>query len=94
MSQASLTQSPRNFLYSKQHFWFGGEPIDLKSISSFKADKVAEVAHHVTSWAAETGKGLLFYSEKGDKAAPNGAIQLVSQFNRLVTIATRRLTRL
>jgi len=67
---------PKNFLYTKQLFWFGSEPVDLKSISSFKADKVADVAHHVTSWAAETGKGLLFYSEKGDKAAPHGAIHL------------------
>lgn len=67
----------RNFLYTKQLFWFGTEPVDIKSITSFKADKVADVAHHVTSWAAETGKGLLFYSEKGDKAAPNGAIHLV-----------------
>lgn len=79
LSNCPLTSSAllRNFLYSKQLFWFGSEPVDLKSISSFKADKVADVAHHVTSWAAETGKGLLFYSEKGDKAAPNGAIHLV-----------------
>jgi hypothetical protein len=67
---------PKNFLYTKQLFWFGSDPVDLKSITSFKADKVADVAHHVTSWAAETGKGLLFFSEKGDKAAPNGAIHL------------------
>ncbi|KAL2018564.1 hypothetical protein VTK56DRAFT_606 [Thermocarpiscus australiensis] len=67
---------PKNLIYSKQLFWFGSDAVDLKAISSFKADKVAEVAHHVTSWAAETGKGLLFYSEKGDKAAPTGVIQL------------------
>ncbi|KAK3299969.1 pleckstrin domain-containing protein [Chaetomium fimeti] len=67
---------PKNFLYTKQLFWFGSDPVDLKTLSSFKADKVADVAHHVTSWAAETGKGLLFYSEKGDKAAPHGAIHL------------------
>ena len=50
----------------------------MKAHSTFKADKVAEVAHHVASWASETGKGLLFFSEKSDKAAPYGAIQLVS----------------
>ena len=72
-----LTPSRRNFLYSKQLFWFGSDPVDLKSLSTFKADKVTDVAHHVTSWAAETGKGLLFFSEKGDKAAPHGAIHLV-----------------
>ncbi|KAK4136818.1 hypothetical protein BT67DRAFT_448109 [Trichocladium antarcticum] len=67
---------PKNFIYSKQLFWFGSDPVDLKSLSTFKADKVTEVAHHVTSWAAETGKGLLFFSEKGDKSAPHGAIHL------------------
>jgi cell division septation protein DedD len=66
---------PKNFIYSKKLFWFGSEPVDLKSISTFKADKVADVAHHVTSWASETGKGLLFFGEK-DKSAPQGAIHL------------------
>lgn len=69
----------RNFIYSKQFFWFGSEPVELKSVASFKADKVADVAHHVIAWAAETGKGLLFFSEKADKAAPSGAIQLVCE---------------
>ncbi|KAH7634241.1 hypothetical protein SMAC4_00211 [Sordaria macrospora] len=67
---------PKNLLFSKRFFWFGSEPVDLKSISTFKADKAADVAHHVTAWAAETGKGLLFFSEKADKAAPHGAIHL------------------
>lgn len=67
----------RNLLFSKKFFWFGNEAVDLKSISTFKADKAADVAHHVTAWAAETGKGLLFFSEKSDKAAPHGAIHLV-----------------
>ena len=67
----------RNLLFSKKFFWFGNEPVDLKSITHFKADKAADVAHHVTAWAAETGKGLLFFSEKSDKAAPHGAIHLV-----------------
>ncbi|KAK3388160.1 Pleckstrin homology domain-containing protein [Sordaria brevicollis] len=67
---------PKNLLFSKKFFWFGSEPVDLKSISTFKADKAADVAHHVTAWAAETGKGLLFFSEKSDKAAPHGAIHL------------------
>ncbi len=65
-------------IYSKKFFWFGEEPVDTKAATTFKADKVVDVAHHVASWAAETGKGLLFYSEKSDKTAPHGAIQLVS----------------
>jgi hypothetical protein len=67
----------RNFLYSKKHFWFGSDPVDTKAVPSFKADKAVDVAHHVAAWAAETGKGLLFFSEKSDKTAPHGAIQLV-----------------
>lgn len=68
----------RNLIYSKKHFWFGTEAIDLKAVGGFKADKVADVAHHITAWAAETGKGLLFFSEKGDKTTPHGVVQLVS----------------
>jgi hypothetical protein len=77
---------PKNFIYSKKLFWFGSEPVDLKSISTFKADKVADVAHHVTSWASETGKGLLFFGEK-DKSAPQGAIHLV-RFDHTVSTFT------
>ncbi|KAH8905937.1 hypothetical protein BR93DRAFT_959605 [Coniochaeta sp. PMI_546] len=67
---------PKNFLYSKKFFWFGSEPVDTKAASTFKHDKVADVAHHVAAWASETGKGLLFFSERADKTAPHGAIQL------------------
>ncbi|KAB5578564.1 Pleckstrin homology domain-containing protein [Coniochaeta sp. 2T2.1] len=67
---------PKNFLYSKKFFWFGSEPVDTKAVSTFKHDKVADVAHHVAAWASETGKGLLFFSERADKSAPHGAIQL------------------
>jgi len=67
----------RNLIHSKKFFWFGSDALDLKAATNFKADKVADVAHHVTAWAAETGKGLLFFGEK-DKSAPQGAIHLVS----------------
>lgn len=66
---------PKNLIHSKKLFWFGSEPVDVKAAPSFKSDKIADVAHHVTAWAAETGKGLLFFGEK-DKSAPQGAIQL------------------
>jgi len=66
---------PKNLIHSKKFFWFGSEPVDVKATPSFKAEKAADVAHHVTAWAAETGKGLLFFGEK-DKSAPQGAIQL------------------
>lgn len=67
---------PKNILFSKKYFWFQSEPFNTKESSTFKHDKITDVAHHVTAWAAETGKGLLFYSEKSDKTAPQGAIQL------------------
>ncbi|KAK0618173.1 Pleckstrin homology domain-containing protein [Bombardia bombarda] len=66
---------PKNLIYSKKFFWFGSEPVDLKAAAGFKADKAVDVAHHVTAWAAETGKGLLFFSEKTDKT-PHGVVQL------------------
>jgi len=72
-----LTRSlKRNLIYSKKLFWFGSDSVDLKAIGGFKADKAADVAHHITAWAAETGKGLLFFSEKSDKATPHGVVQL------------------
>ncbi|OIW24051.1 hypothetical protein CONLIGDRAFT_122884 [Coniochaeta ligniaria NRRL 30616] len=74
--QANLTAQRRNFLYSKKFFWFGSEPVDTKAVGTFKHDKIADVAHHVAAWASETGKGLLFFSERADKTAPHGAIQL------------------
>ncbi|KAK3938937.1 Pleckstrin homology domain-containing protein [Diplogelasinospora grovesii] len=70
------TNFPKNLIFSKKFFWFGSEAVDLKSVHSFKADKAIETAHHVIAWAAETGKGLLFFSEKSDKTAPHGAIHL------------------
>ena len=70
--------APRNLIYSKKFFWFGAEPVDLKAI---KVDKVADVAHHITAWAAQTGTGLLFFSEKSDKTAPHGVVQLVGSSN-------------
>lgn len=72
----------RNLIFSKKFFWFSVDSVDLKSIPSFKADKNADVAHHVAAWASETGKGLLFYGEK-DKSAPQGAILLVSDLQAI-----------
>ncbi len=74
-----LTEAPsRNLILSKKFFWFGTEPVDTKTLSSFKPEKAVDVANHIASWASETGKGLLFYGEKTDKSAPHSAILLVS----------------
>ncbi|KAK3335342.1 Pleckstrin homology domain-containing protein [Cercophora scortea] len=66
---------PKNLFATKKFFWFGEEPVDVKATPTFKADKAADVAHHIQAWAAETGKGLLFFGEK-DKSAPQGAVHL------------------
>ncbi|KAK3693518.1 Pleckstrin homology domain-containing protein [Podospora appendiculata] len=66
---------PKNLFATKKFFWFGDEPVDVKATPTFKADKAADVAHHIQSWAAQTGKGLLFFGEK-DKSAPQGAVHL------------------
>lgn len=64
----------RNFIYTKKFFWFGSEPIDVKKTPALLKD------HHIAAWASETGKGLLFFAEKGtDKTTPSSAIQLVSE---------------
>ncbi|KAL1847873.1 hypothetical protein Daus18300_013788 [Diaporthe australafricana] len=62
---------PKNFIYSKKFFWFGSEAVDPKKFPALLKD------HHLAAWASETGKGLLFFSEKGqDKTAPSSAIAL------------------
>lgn len=69
----------RNFLYTKKFFWFGSESLSAKDLAAYvKSEKATDVAHHVVSWASETGKGLLLYGEKaGDKSSAHGVIQLV-----------------
>lgn len=68
---------PKSFLYTKKFFWFPKEAVTPKDLAAYvKSEKVTETAHHVVSWASETGKGLLFYGEKqGEK--PHGVIHLV-----------------
>jgi hypothetical protein len=71
--------SKRNLLYAKNHFWFGTDALEKEKLSAYlKNEKATDVAHHVVSWASETGKGLLFYGKESDKSSPVGVIQLVS----------------
>lgn len=73
-----LTNRDRNIIYSKNHFWFGSEPVTSDKLATYlKHEKATDVAHHVVSWASETGKGLLFYAKESDKSTPTGVIQLV-----------------
>ncbi|KAI0454874.1 Pleckstrin homology domain-containing protein [Xylaria acuta] len=68
---------PKNLLYAKTHFWFGTDALEKEKLTAYlKNEKTSDVAHHVVSWAAETGKGLLFYAKESDKSNPVGVIQL------------------
>ncbi|KAI1174072.1 Pleckstrin homology domain-containing protein [Nemania sp. FL0916] len=68
---------PKNFLYTKNHFWFGTDAVEKEKLTAYlKNEKASDVAHHVVSWAAETGKGLFFYGKESDKNTPVGVIQL------------------
>jgi hypothetical protein len=64
----------RNLIFTKKQFWFGSEPVDYKKLSA----AVKHDAHHIQSWASETGKGLLYYGETHNTANPQGVILLVS----------------
>jgi hypothetical protein len=65
----------RNLIYTKQFVWFGSDAFATSALGHYlKTEKSADAAHHTASWAAETGKGLLFF---GDKAAPTGVVNLV-----------------
>lgn len=69
---------PKNLMFTKTHFWFGQDAIPVEKLSTYlKNEKATDVAHHVASWATETGKGLFFYGKESDKSTPHGAIQLV-----------------
>lgn len=62
---------PKNFIYSKKYFWFGADAVDPKTVPALLKD------HALAAWSAQTGQGLLFFSEKSaDKSAPHGAIPL------------------
>ncbi|KAI8626662.1 hypothetical protein F5Y19DRAFT_488031 [Xylariaceae sp. FL1651] len=68
---------PKNLLYTKNHFWFGSDALEKEKLATYlKTEKATDVAHHVVSWATETGKGLLFYAKDSDKSTPTGVIQL------------------
>ncbi|ATY58358.1 conserved lysine-rich [Cordyceps militaris] len=65
---------PKNLLGSKEFFFFSSEATEAKALEAYKkAQKSAEGALDNISWAAHTGKGLLF---SGDKKAPHNVINL------------------
>ncbi|KAM0500606.1 hypothetical protein ACHAPB_005536 [Verticillium nonalfalfae] len=65
---------PKNFIYSKQFFWFGTDAVEPSTLSHYRrSEKNVEAGRNTTAWASQTGKGLLFF---GEKASPVGVINL------------------
>ena len=68
---------PKNIIFSKNYFWFGSEAMSSDKLATYlKNEKATDISHYVISWAAETGKGLLFIAKESDKATPTGIIPL------------------
>ncbi|CZR55329.1 uncharacterized protein PAC_05216 [Phialocephala subalpina] len=69
----------KNLFFDKKYFWFGTEPVEAKTLSSYlRGEKNQEAAQKNISWAASTGKGLLFFSKSkaAVKTSPAGVINL------------------
>jgi hypothetical protein len=68
----------KSFIFQKKFFWFGDEPIEHKSLTSYlRGEKQQEAANKNAAWSSHTGKGLLYFSKKAsEKAAPAGIINL------------------
>lgn len=61
---------------TKEFFFFGSDSLDPKALATYlRNEKHVQQAQHNISWAAHTGKGLLFV---GDKKTPSNVINLVS----------------
>ncbi|KAE9368504.1 hypothetical protein N431DRAFT_443939 [Stipitochalara longipes BDJ] len=68
----------KSFIFQKKFFWFGSEPVEHKSLTSYlRGEKQQEVANKNAAWSSHTGKGLLYFSKKAsEKASPAGIINL------------------
>ncbi|KAH6711405.1 Pleckstrin homology domain-containing protein [Leptodontidium sp. MPI-SDFR-AT-0119] len=68
----------KSFIFQKKFFYFGTEPVESKTLSSYlRGEKAQDTASKNVAWAAHTGKGLLFFTKKAsEKATPAGIINL------------------
>ena len=74
------------FKFSKRHVWFGDSPVSTQNMSHYLRAEKPEVAHPITAWASQTGKGLLFLAKQPDqKAQPHGALNLVRYHSSIRT---------
>merc|ERR1711939_268896 len=68
----------KSSIFQKKFFYFGTEPVESKTLSSYlRGEKAQDTANKNVAWAAHTGKGLLFFTKKAsEKATPAGIINL------------------
>lgn len=68
----------KSFRFSKKFFWLGDEAVPPQHLASYLRTEKPELAHHNAAYAAQTGKGLLFFAKRiEDKAQPAGILNLV-----------------
>ena len=65
--------------FKKHHFWLGNAAVEFKDLSNYLRGEKQEVGNHNAAWAAQTGKGLLFFSKLASEKTPAGIINLVGQ---------------
>lgn len=76
--QRTRLTSCRQFTFAKKDFWFSDDAVAPEHLSSYLRGEKAELGHPVVAWASQTGKGLLFFSKKGEvtKTHPAGVLPL------------------
>lgn len=77
-------------MFQKKFFYFGTEPVEHKTLSSYlRGEKAQETAISNAAWASHTGEGLLFFTKKqAEKATPAGIFNLVCLTSRLYVMIT------
>jgi len=83
----------KSFMFQKKFFYFGTEPVEHNTLSSYlRGEKAQESAISNAAWASHTGEGLLFFTKKhADKASPAGIFNL-SQVTDLAEDGTVEFT--
>ena len=68
----------KSFRFSKKFFWLSDEAVQPQHLAAYLRAEKPELTHHNAAYAAQTGKGLLFFAKRiEDKAQPAGILNLV-----------------
>lgn len=68
----------KSFRFSKKFFWLSDEAVQPQHLGGYLRAEKPELAHHNAAYAAQTGKGLLFFTKRiEDKTQPAGILNLV-----------------